>query len=92
MFFNTLSLELSGQSRPVESKSKWPRGQISWPRAYGPVLMTSLSRVGMSGEGWVPTCQTWNLGYPPPPLLTGGTHHTGMLSCIPVCSFQNNCS
>ena len=39
------ALKLSGQSRPVESKSRWPGGQIRWPRANGPVLPTSLNMV-----------------------------------------------
>ena len=35
-------LNLGGQSGPVESKSRWPGGQIRWPRANGPVLTTCL--------------------------------------------------
>ena len=35
-------MNLGGQSGPVESKSRWPRGQIRWPRANGPVLTTPL--------------------------------------------------
>ena len=38
-------LNLGGQSGPVESKSRWPGGQIRWPRANGPVLTTSLLNV-----------------------------------------------
>ena len=35
-------LNLGGQSGPVESKIRWPGGQIRWPRANGPVLTTCL--------------------------------------------------
>ena len=36
------ALKLGGQSGPVKSKSRWPGGQIKWPRANGPVLTTCL--------------------------------------------------
>ena len=39
------ALSLCGPCRPVEYKSRWPRGQIQWPLANGPVLMTSLNSI-----------------------------------------------
>ena len=38
----TTALNIDGPSRPVESKSKWPGGQIRWPWVNGPVLTTLL--------------------------------------------------
>ena len=41
----TDALNLGGPSRLVESKSRWPGGQIGWPRPNSPVLTTSPSCV-----------------------------------------------
>ena len=38
----TEALNLGDPSGPVESKSRWPGGQIRWPCTNGPVLITSL--------------------------------------------------
>ena len=51
------ALKLGGQSGPVESKSRLPRGQIRWPQANGPVLTTSLGAPSLSSVlTMIPIC------------------------------------
>ena len=38
-------LNSGDQSRPVECETRWPEGQIRWPRANGPVLTAGLFNV-----------------------------------------------
>ena len=63
-------MNLGGQSGPVESKSRWPGGQIRWPRANGPVLTTCLQE---PEEAYRPPCIEYSFCCPnwvPPPILS----------------------